>query len=250
VSGEASPPRMGEWRGVGRDRPPPDEYGPDEYPTERLPRNGGPVRRTRRYEEERRPPGPPPHGVNPWVWVVALGLVLAAGVIIAIVVVRSNDSSSTVTVTTGSTATTSTTATVTTQPPLSDVPDVGGETQISAVTTVQDAGLVPNTYPVPSSQQRGTVVAQNPSGGQLQEGGAVRLNISTGTTDTPEASVPDVTGPAADDARLTLARAKMCMRTLTRPAPSSDAVGTVLAQSPSAGASVSQFAQVTIYVGT
>jgi serine/threonine-protein kinase len=175
-----------------------------------------------------------------------LGLLLAAGVILAIVLVNNDDNSaSTVTVT----STTATTGTVTTQPQLVDVPDVRGDTQLSSVSTLQDGGLYANTFPVRGDQQRGTVVAQNPTGGRLAEGSPVRLNVSIGNGDTPEVGVPDVAGSQADDARLSLARSKLCMRTLTQTASSPDEVGTVLTQSPSAGASSSQFAQVTIYVG-
>jgi serine/threonine-protein kinase len=181
--------------------------------------------------------------------VAILGLVLAAGVVLAIVLIRNDDdggsSGSTVTVTTGSTST------VTTQPQLVSVPDVGGETQISAVGTVQDAQLVPNTYPVRGEQQRGVVVAQSPSAGSdAQQGSGIRLNVSTGTGDTGTTTVPGVIGSDADDARLTLARGKLCVRTLTRTASSPGDVGNVVGQSPSSGTNVAQYAQVTIYVGT
>jgi beta-lactam-binding protein with PASTA domain len=59
-----------------------------------------------------------------------------------------------------------------------------------------------------------------------------------------------VTGPQVNDARLTLARAKLCVLTLTRKATTSSQVGNVVAQSPSSGTTVQQYAQVTIYVGT
>jgi eukaryotic-like serine/threonine-protein kinase len=183
--------------------------------------------------------------------VALFAILIAAGVIIAIVVFRNHNSSAsttTVTVTTGSTVTDTATTTVTTQPKLVKVPSVSGQTQLNAIQSLQSAGLVPNSYPV-SSQQRGTVVAQSPAGGgQLTEGQAVRLNVSSGTGTRPAVTIPDVTGPKADDARLTLARAKLCVRTATRNA-SSTQVGTVVAQSPSAGASAQQYAQVSIYVG-
>jgi eukaryotic-like serine/threonine-protein kinase len=186
------------------------------------------------------------------VWVGLLGVLFAVGAIIAIFALRDDNGGSTTTVTTtvtsGSTVTTETTATVTTQPPVVEVPDLTGETQLSSVTNLQDAKLVPNTFPVRSTQQRGTVVAQNPQGGQIAEGSPVRLNISIGNGDVPEATVPDVTGVQQDDARLTLAQAKLCMRTLSRSAPSATQAGDVISQSPAAGASVSQFVQVTIYV--
>jgi PASTA domain len=241
-----------------RPPPPPDDYPPppDDYPPRPGEYPGPPPRRE--YEVVRGGPPPPPPWWRemPWVWVALFAILVAAGVIIAIVAFRNssnNASTTTVTVTSGSTvtATTQVTTTVTTQPKLVKVPSVSGQTQINAIDSTQSAGLVPNSYPVSSPQQRGTVVAQSPAGGgQVTQGSAVRLNVSTGTGQRPSVSIPDVTGPQAGNARLTLARAKLCVRTLTRQASSSSQVGTVVAQSPSAGASVQQYAQVTIYVGT
>jgi serine/threonine-protein kinase len=249
-------------------RRPPDDYPPppEEYPTREgypPPREDYPprYRRADEYEEYevrgRRPP-PPWTRESPWLWLALLAILLAAGVLIAYVAFRNdrgNASTTTVTLTRGTgvttTVTTQQTTTVTTQPKLVNVPSVSGQTQIAAITSVQSAGFVPNSYPVPSSQQRGTVVAQNPAaGGQLQEGQPVRLNVSTGTGSRPTVSIPTVTGQQASDARLALARAKLCVLTSTRKASSASQVGRVVAQSPAAGTSVQWFAQVTIYVGT
>ncbi len=243
-----------------RPPPPPEDYPPppDDYPPPPGEYPGPPG--AREYDVVRGGPPPPPPWWRemPWVWVALFAILVAAGVIIAIVAFRNssnNASTTTVTVTSGSTvtttATTQVTTTVTTQPKLVQAPSVSGQTQIAAIDAVQSAGLVPNSYPVSSQQQRGTVVAQSPAGGgQVTEGSAVRLNVSTGTGQRPTVSIPDVTGPAAEDARLTVARAKLCVRTLTRKASSSSQVGNVVAQSPSAGSSVQQYAQITIYVGT
>ena len=240
-----------------RPGPPPDDYD-DEYEEEAPTR----VQRTRRV---RRPPpggpgGPPPWWrENPWIAIALLAVLVAAGIIIAIFALRDDDNKNanrTVTVTTqpttattGTTETTTTTQT-TTQVKIVQVPDVTGETQINAGTTVQDAGFVPNTYPVPSVENPGTVVAQNPTGGvDLSQSQPVRLNISVGQGQRPTVSVPDVTGPRANDARLTLWRAKLTVLTMPRSAPDASSVGQVLTQQPSAGTSVQQFAQVTIFVG-
>jgi hypothetical protein len=230
---------------VARSRRPPDEY---------------------EYEEEtRRPPRRPPWEYeNPWLWVGLLAVLVAAGVLIAYFAFRDDDDEPTgvTTVTTQleteaalqpetQTETVTETETVITQPETVDVPDVIGQTQLEAGETVQEAGLVPDTYPVPSELQRGSVVSQNPPAGtELDEGEVVRLNISVGGGPRPSVQVPDVTGPPADESRVALWRAKLCVRTLTRDAPSQEEVGEVLAQQPSPGASVQQYAQVTIYVGT
>jgi len=61
-----------------------------------------------------------------------------------------------------------------------DVPSVVGLSQADATAQVKDAGLAANVVPVPSDQPAGTVVAQNPVGGQADRGSNVRLNVSSG----------------------------------------------------------------------
>jgi beta-lactam-binding protein with PASTA domain len=86
------------------------------------------------------------------------------------------------------------------------VPNVVGQSQSQAVTTLQQAGLKATTARVPSSQAKGTVVAQSPAGGQkVSQGSQVRLNISRGpatsstttatsTSPSPPSSGNDYTG--------------------------------------------------------
>jgi serine/threonine-protein kinase len=64
---------------------------------------------------------------------------------------------------------------------LVDVPSLVGETRASAEAELADLGLKANVFEVPNIEPAGTVVAQNPLGGKLREGEAVRLNVSTGT---------------------------------------------------------------------
>ena len=61
-----------------------------------------------------------------------------------------------------------------------DVPSVVGTSQADATAQVKAAGLVANVVSVPSDQPAGTVVAQNPTGGQAKRGSTVRLNVSKG----------------------------------------------------------------------
>ena len=61
------------------------------------------------------------------------------------------------------------------------VPDVVGQTRATAVAAVRAAGLVPQAFIVPSTQPKGTVVAQRPKAGTRVPGGSkVRLNVSSG----------------------------------------------------------------------
>ena len=60
------------------------------------------------------------------------------------------------------------------------VPSAVGTDVEAAQLAVTDAGLVPNVVRVPSAEPEGTVVAQNPTGGEARRGSTVRLNVSTG----------------------------------------------------------------------
>jgi len=63
---------------------------------------------------------------------------------------------------------------------LVEVPNVVGLTRGQAEAELSNARLEANVVEVPSDEPAGTVVAQNPVGGQAQQGSAVRLNVSTG----------------------------------------------------------------------
>lgn len=63
---------------------------------------------------------------------------------------------------------------------LVEVPNVVGLTRGQAEAELSNARLEANVVEVPSDEPVGTVVAQNPVGGQAQQGTAVRLNVSAG----------------------------------------------------------------------
>jgi serine/threonine-protein kinase len=106
---------------------------------------------------------------------------------------------------------------------------------------------VPKAVAVPSSQPKGTVVAQNPqSGKRVQPGSSVRLNISNGAAGsgapppppppaTSTVTVPDVTGQAQASAQRLLDSAGL--RTSLVYVPSDQPLGRVIVQLPEAGAS-------------
>ena len=62
-----------------------------------------------------------------------------------------------------------------------EVPNVVGLTRAEAEAELSSAKLEANVVEVPSTEQAGTVVAQNPVGGQAREGSSVRLNVAQGT---------------------------------------------------------------------
>jgi len=63
---------------------------------------------------------------------------------------------------------------------LVEVPNVVGLSRGEAEAELSSAKLEANVVEVPSDQPEGSVVAQNPVGGQLRQGSAVRLNVSAG----------------------------------------------------------------------
>jgi serine/threonine-protein kinase len=63
---------------------------------------------------------------------------------------------------------------------LVDVPNVVGLSRGEAEAEISSAKLEANVVEVPSADPAGTVVAQNPVGGQARQGSTVRLNVSQG----------------------------------------------------------------------
>jgi beta-lactam-binding protein with PASTA domain len=208
------------------------------------------------------PPVPPPWYRDVWPWLLALGL-LVIGLVGGYFVYdayqdNEDDEPEVVTVTTTESDTGTTTGTTTTdatttveEPPQpATAPDVVGQSYVDAGSTIEGMGLVADSYPVASSETRGTVVAQRPAGGtQLEEGDTVRNNVALGGGERRTREVPDVTGPQASDARSTLRTGGLTVRTQYRAPPSPEEEGEVLTQSPAPGTSVPDLTQVTIFVG-
>jgi eukaryotic-like serine/threonine-protein kinase len=125
------------------------------------------------------------------------------------------------------------------------VPDTVGQSRDNAVAAVRGAGLKPKAFTVPSSQPKGTVVAQKPLGGKRVPGGSVvRLNVSSGSTAAvpppppPPAkpatvTVPDVTGQQQDVAQKQLNVAGLKAGVVY--VASDELQGTVVSQAPEGG---------------
>jgi serine/threonine-protein kinase len=133
------------------------------------------------------------------------------------------------------------------------VPDTVGQTRDDAVAAVRGAGLKPKAFTVPSTQPKGTVVAQKPLGGKRVPGGsAVRLNVSSGSTAAvpppppppgpppppppskpATVTVPDVTGQQQDVAQKQLNAAGLKAGVVY--VASDEVQGTVVSQAPEGG---------------
>ena len=232
---------------------------PPRDPREPLPEE----RRTEVIEEHAAGPPPGPPVRPPWQrgwWLLGLfGLAVLAGVLALIFLANDDDDEDDATPTTVTTTVSTTTVpetetttepTTTEAPETVSVPDAVGQDHVEAGAAVDDAGLIANTFPVPSQDPRGTVVAQSPAAGtQLDEGSPVQLNVSVGPDSPPDAQVPDVTGPDEADARATCREAGFTCLTRDTSAPSPEEVGEVVDQEPAAGTSAEELTQITLFVG-
>ncbi len=124
------------------------------------------------------------------------------------------------------------------------VPDVVGEDSNTAQNKLTAAGLNPEINTVRSSKQAGTVVKQTPVAGALVDSNAtVTLDVSGGGT-----TVQSVISDPVDTAKNILQGQGFQVKVVETPGPSSAAVGTVYAQNPQGGATLTPGAAVTIYV--
>jgi Uncharacterized protein conserved in bacteria len=140
-------------------------------------------------------------------------------------------------------------AVTTTGPKNVTMPDVTGQDYTQAVQQLASLGLLPQSYPVASSEPQGTVVGQNPpAGNQAQSDVPVRVNVSLGPGTRSSGPLPDLTGLKAMDALVKCAQAKYTCRVVFRTPPSPSTVGKVIAQSPAAGTDAPGLTQITLYV--
>jgi len=212
--------------------------------------------------DEEREAAPPPRPPRPtlWPWLLGLLVLVLAGVGAAFYLSGDDeepsatptttqpttDSTTTSDTTTGGT-TQATTAVATTQ-----VPDLVGAQSAEAQETLREAGLRANVQTVPSAQPGGTVVAQNPAAGtEVDEGSAVRLNVSAGGTPPAPpapATVPDVVGLEQTEAVRSLQQAGL--KASVQLVPSQEPEALVVAQAREPGASLERGDTVQINVST
>ena len=212
-----------------------------------------------------------PPDVGPGL-LVAIAGALAAVVIGALLVANRNDGSEPASVTpsrpqqTTPAATTREAQTPTTTTPLDavppdqpetadrkatvvDVPSVVGLIASSAVADLRDAGFVTTIRLVTSSERPGVVLRQSPADtAEARRGATVRLDVSRARPVPTEIAVPDLVGTTVADARTQLRG--LGLSVLTTKVASDEPVGTVLRQSPRAGAAVREHARVTLTVSS
>ncbi len=130
--------------------------------------------------------------------------------------------------------------------------DLAGDPLARARARLERAGLRVRVRRIASKRRRNEVLNQAPSPGEsVASGAVVVLTVSRGTVAAPKPAsvgVPDVVGLSTSDAVVTLRDAGLRARISL--VPSSAGAGTVLGQSPAAGASSSRDALVRIDVGS
>jgi hypothetical protein len=128
-----------------------------------------------------------------------------------------------------------------------EVPSVVGLTASSAVADLRDAGLVTKIRLVTSSKRPGIVLRQSPTdAARVEKGAAVRLEVSRARPVATKIEVPSVVGDTVADARQQLQGLGLSVQ-ITKVA-SDQPLGTVLRQSPHAGAEVGEDERLTLTV--
>jgi beta-lactam-binding protein with PASTA domain len=129
-------------------------------------------------------------------------------------------------------------------PPGVKVPNVVGLAAADALKRLQASRLAATLTQTASAQAPGTVLAQRPeAGGRAKPGTKVVLEVAKGRA---SVSVPNVVGRSQQDAAAALQQAGLRARAVQ--VPSSQAKGTVIAESPAAGRKVAQGSTVRLNV--
>jgi serine/threonine-protein kinase len=126
---------------------------------------------------------------------------------------------------------------VSTGPGSSPLPNVAGLTAAQATATLKEAGFRPATEKQSSATvANGRVISTDPSAGtEAQAGSAVTVLVSSGPA---QSTVPALVGQSRAAAEATLTNAKLAAGAITQQTSTAQSPGTVLEQSPAAGASL------------
>jgi serine/threonine-protein kinase len=129
------------------------------------------------------------------------------------------------------------------------VPNVAGQSQAAATTTLQNDGFVVNTTTATSTTvPAGTVISTNPAAGTHQaKGSAVQLVVSTGK---PQVQIPSLVGQSPSAAGQTLGQLGLEVGNQINEPSTSVAAGKVTRTDPPAGTQVAVGSSVTVFVST
>ncbi len=153
---------------------------------------------------------------SPWLWILALLLLIGIGALIYFFAIRGDKSSKPSTVVVSARST---------------VPQVVGIREQAAKFQIQQAKLAATVTKRNAPKPRGIVIAQNPkSGASVPQGAPVAIVVSNGPA---RSKLPDLVGLAAADASKSLVDLKL--KPVLKQVASKEAPGTVLSQQPAAG---------------
>ncbi len=173
-------------------------------------------------EEVLEPPPPPPRGPLVWPWLLVLLLLVIGGLVALWLLTRDDDTKSSNAVV---------------------VPNVIGQPQSEAVARVNGTGLVARVVTKPSDAPAGRVFAEEPGAGtRVAQKSVVKLSVSAANV----VAVPNVVGELATAATAELRAQGLAVGTSS--VASSKPRGTVLSQSPAAGAKVAKGSTIVIRV--
>ena len=121
-----------------------------------------------------------------------------------------------------------------------EMPDLKGLSRENAEEKLKKVGLkLGSIYEKNSSEEAGTVIAQDPrAGSKLSKGQSVDITVSKGEKK-QKIALPDYRGASLDAAKANLSSNKLRVGSLSREA-SSQPEGTIIGQSPAAGSEVSE----------
>jgi beta-lactam-binding protein with PASTA domain len=129
------------------------------------------------------------------------------------------------------------------------VPSVVGLSVTEATRAMRDAGLEPHIRRVTSDQEPGTVLDQSPAAEEsVETGSGVRLDVAKAPPAPTRFAVPDVVGRTAAAARRELRSAGFTVTVVSM--ESEEPLGTVLSQSPRAGAELRRGAEVRLRISS
>src|SRR5690242_576165 len=140
--------------------------------------------------------------------------------------------------------------TISTGLPHVSAPDVVGLTQAAATAAITGAQLVVGTISQASSMtvQAGNVISQDPAAGtDVVVGSAIALTISTGL---PHVAAPDVVGLTQAAATTAITGAQLVVGTISQASSATVPSGSVISQSPAAGADVVVGSAIALTVST
>jgi beta-lactam-binding protein with PASTA domain/beta-glucanase (GH16 family) len=138
-----------------------------------------------------------------------------------------------------------------TPPTTVTVPNVVGQTQSAATSTLAADGLTSSvTQQCSATVASGNVISQSPAAGaSVNSGSSVSLVVSTGSCQS-NVTVPNVVGDTQAAATSAITGASLKVGTITQQCSATVASGNVISQSPAAGTSVASGSAVALTVST